>query len=255
MVKTSLIAAALVLAATQADAAQLKLLVGGAMSEPFHEVGADFAKQTGHTLDFTVDTTGALQGRLRSGEKADIVLVSGPGMDVLEREKLVMPGTRVDLASASIGVAVRAGAPSPDISTPDAFKNAMLKAKSIAYVNPQAGGTSGIYLDGLFQRMGIADEVRKKVVFGKQGSEVAAAVANGQAELGMTFTSEMVVNKGVKIAGLLPPAIQNTTNYAVAIPVGSPNPDAARAFIQAMKTPAAAGSIAKAGLTPLAAKP
>jgi molybdate transport system substrate-binding protein len=249
-----LAAASLAFAGTQSDAAQLKLLVGGAMSEPFHEVGADFAKKTGHTLDFTVDTTGALQKKLRAGEKADIVLVSAPGMDALEKEHLVTPGTRVELASATIGVSVRegAGAPAPDLSTADAFKKAILAAKSISYVDPKAGGTSGMYLDGLFQRMGIADEVRKKTVFGYQGSQVASAVADGKAELGLTFISEMMPNKGVRIAGPLPDAIQSVTNYAVAIPVGSPNPEAARAFIQAMRSGQARSAIGKAGLTPIA---
>ena len=157
MLKPLLLATALIFASMPADAAQLKLLVGGSMQEPFREVGADFAKQTGHKLDFTVDTTGALQKHLRSGEKADIILVSAPGMDALEKEHLIMPGTRVELANAAIGVSVHAGAASPDISSPEAFKKAMLAAHSISYVDPKSGGTSGGYLDGLFQRMGIAD--------------------------------------------------------------------------------------------------
>ena len=102
MLKPFLLATVLIFASMPADAAQLKLLVGGSMQEPFREVGADFAKQTGHKLDFTVDTTGALQKHLRSGEKADIILVSAPGMDALEKEHLIMPGTRVELANAAL---------------------------------------------------------------------------------------------------------------------------------------------------------
>jgi molybdate transport system substrate-binding protein len=255
MWKTSLAAAALLLVATQGEAAQLKLLVGGAMSEPFKEVGAEFSKQTGTSIDFTADTTGALQKRLRSGEKADIILVSAPGMDALEKEHLIVPGSRAELATALIGVSVPASAAVPDLSSPEAFKRAILAARSIAYVDPKAGGTSGIYLDGLFRRMGIADQVKQKAIFGNQGSEIADAVATGKAELGLTFISEMMPNKGVKIAGPLPAAIQSPTVYAVAIPVGSPNPDGARAFVQAMRTPAARAAITKAGLTPLSAKP
>ncbi|HEX3484589.1 MAG TPA: molybdate ABC transporter substrate-binding protein [Micropepsaceae bacterium] len=251
MLKRSLIAAVFLLIASQAHAAQMKLLVGGSMQEPFKEVGADFAKKTGNMLDFLVDTTGALQKRLRSGEKADIILVSSPGMDALEKEHLIMPGTRVDLASAAMGISVRAGAASPDLSTPEAFKKTMMSARSVALVDPKAGGTSGIYLDGLFQKMGIADEIKKKTVYGMQGSQVANAVADGRAEIGLTFISEMMPNKGVKIAGPLPPGVQNATNYTVAIPAGSPNPDVARAFIQAMRTAEARAAIAKAGLEPL----
>jgi len=253
MVKTSLITAfALMLTATNASAADMKLLVGGAMQEPFREVGTEFAKKTGNRLDFTVDTTGLLQKRLREGAKADIILVSSPGMDALEKEHLIAPGTRANLATAAIGVSVRAGATAPDISSRDAFKKAILSAKTVSYVDPKTGGTSGNYLDGLFQRMGIGEEVRKKVVWGYQGSQVAEAVAQGRAEIGLTFISEMLPNKGVKIAGELPAEIQNATVYSVAIPIGSPNPDAARSFIQAMQTHEAAAAITKAGLTPLA---
>jgi molybdate transport system substrate-binding protein len=251
MLKTSILIAALVLSASNAGAVEMKLLVGGSMQEPFKEVGADFSKKTGNMLEFVVDTTGALQKRLRGGEKADIILISAPGMEALEKEHLIMAGTRVDLARAAIGVSVRASASSPDLSTADAFKKAMLSARSVALVDPKAGGTSGIYLDGLFQRMGIADEVKKKTVFAMQGSQVATAVADGKAELGLTFISEMMPNKGVKIAGTLPAAVQNATNYVVAIPLGSPNPHAARAFIQAMRTGEARKAIAKAGLEPL----
>jgi len=221
------------------------------MQVPFKEVGASFAKKTGNKLDFVVDTTGALQKRLRSGEKADIILISAPGMDALEKEHLIVPGTRVDLASAAMGISVKAGASSPDLSSPDAFKATMLSAHSVALVDPKAGGTSGIYLDGLFQQMGIAEAVKKKTVYGMQGSEVAKAVADGKVEIGLTFISEMMPNKGVKIAGPLPAGVQNATNYTVAIPVGSPNPDAARAFIEAMKSVEGHAAIAKAGLEPL----
>jgi molybdate transport system substrate-binding protein len=251
MRKTIFLAAVLMLAATQAEAANMKLLVGGSMQEPIKAVGEDFAKKSGNTLDFVVDTTGALMKRMRSGEKADIILVSAPAMELLQKEKLVIAGTRTDLASATIGVSVRAGASLPDLSSADAFKKAMLSARSVALVDPKAGGTSGIYLDGLFQRMGIGDAVKKKTVYGMQGSQVASAVADGRAEMGLTFISEMLPNKGVRIAGPLPASVQNATDYSVAIPASSPNPDAARSFIQAMRSPEARKAIAAAGLQPL----
>ena len=204
-----LIATAALLAASQAKAADLTLLVGGSMATTFREVGADFAYRTGHRLNYIVDTTGALQKRMRAGEKADIIMVSAQGMDQLENEKLIDPGSRVELATALIGVSVRRGAASPDLSTPDAFKRAMLAAHSVALVDPKSGGTSGVYLEGLFQRLGIADAIRKKAVFGNMGSEIADAVASGNADLGLTFISEMLPNAGVKIAGPLPDAVQS----------------------------------------------
>ena len=240
------------IAGTQADAAQLKLLIGGAMSQPFKEVGAEFAKKTGNTLDFTIDTTGALQNKLRAGEKADIILVSSPGMDALIKEKLINESSRVDLARALIGVSVKAGTPSPDLASVDAFKKAVLAARTVSYVDPKAGGTSGTYMAGLFQKMGLADQIKGKVVFRDQGSRVADAVANGEAELGITFISEMQPNKGVRVIGPLPEAIQSPTIYAAAIPLGAPNPEAARAFLSMIVSPDARGAITRAGLEPLA---
>jgi len=172
-------------------------------------------------------------------------------MDALEKEHLVIPGTRFDVARGLVGVGVRAGAASPDLSSSDAFKKAVLAARSVSYVDPKAGGTSGTYIAGLFQRLGIAAEMQKKTVFRNQGSEVADAVAKGEAEIGITFTSEMVTNKGVKLAGFLPDSIQLPTNYSAAIPVGAPNADAARAFLNELKTPLAQAAFKEAGLEPI----
>jgi molybdate transport system substrate-binding protein len=180
---------------------EIRVFVGGAVTEPVKEAGAAFTRTSRNTFVYVSDTTGALQKRLASGEKADVVVLAGPGMDALQKANLVAAGSRVDLARALIGVAVKAGAPSPDLSTPDTFKAALLKAKSVSYVNPAAGGTSGTYFEGLLQRMGIAETMKPKIVYRMQGSEVADAVAKGEAELGVSFTSELQPNRGVKVAG------------------------------------------------------
>ena len=235
----------LVLFAPGRAAAQLKLLVGGAMTEPAKKVGAGFKN------NLTTDTSGALQNKLRAGEKADVIIVAAPTMDALEKENRIVPGTRVDLARGLIGVGMRPGAKAPDLSSADAFKKSMLAAKSVSYVDPKAGGTSGTYINGLFQKMGIAQEMQKKTVFRNQGSEVADAIAKGDAEIGITFTSEMINNKGVKLAGLLPDAIQLPTIYTGAVPTGAPNPDGGRAFLKALKAPAGVAAIKEAGLEPI----
>ena len=241
----------LLLLAVRADAAQLKLLLGGAVTESVKKIGGEFSRKTSHQLDITSNTSGALQKMIRSGQKADILILASPAMDEMEKEHLVVPGTRFDVARGLIGVGVRAGAASPDLSSVDAFKKAVLAARSVSFVDPKAGGTSGTYMAGLFQRLGIAAEVQKKTVFRTQGSEVADAVAKGDAEIGITFTSEMANNKGVKVAGTLPEGIQLPTNYSVAIPVGAPNADAARAFLQELKTPQAQAAFKEAGLEPI----
>lgn len=231
---------------------EVRVFVGGAMSEPVREVGEAFARSSRNSLVYVTDTTGALQKRLASGERADLIVVAAPGIEALQKDNRIVPGTRVDLARALIGVAVRAGAPSPDLSTVDTFKAALLKARSVSYVNPASGGTSGTYFDGLLKRMGIADAMKPKIVYRMQGSEVADAVAKGEAELGITFTSELQPNKGVKVAGTLPAAIQLPTIYAAALVSGARNAEAARAFLRTLAGGEGRTAVMKAGLEPLA---
>lgn len=231
---------------------EVTVFVGGAVTAPVKEAGAAFARSSGNTLVYVSDTTGALQKRLAAAEKADLVIVAGPGMDLLQKEKLVVAASRVDLARALIGVGVRAGAALPDLSTPNTFKAALLKARSVSYVNPAAGGTSGTYFEGLLQRMGIADAMKPKIVYRTQGSEVAEAVARGDAELGVTFTSELQPNTGVRVAGVLPGAIQLPTIYAGAIVARSGNGEAARAFLRVLAGAGGRAALEKAGLEPVA---
>jgi molybdate transport system substrate-binding protein len=244
--------AGLVLAAmSSADAAELKVFVGGAMTETVEKIGADYAKASGNTLTYVSDTTGSLLNRLKKGEKADVLVVTAPAMDGLEKDKSLVQGSRAELVKALIGVAVKTGAKAPDVSSPDAFKAALLSARSVSYVDPKAGGTSGTYFEGLMGKMGIAPQMKVKTVYRNQGSEVADAVAKGDAELGVSFIAELAPNKGVKIAGPLPDAIQLPTNYAAAIPAGSANQDAARGFIRAMTSPSGTAVFKAAGLEPL----
>jgi molybdate transport system substrate-binding protein len=233
--------------------AKVTVFVGGAMTEPLMEAGALFERSSGHTVVYVSDTTGALQKRLAAGEKADLIIVAAPAMETLQKENRVVAGSRVDLARALIGVAVRAGAPSPDLSTPDAFKAALLKARTVSYVNPAAGGTSGTYIEGLLQRMGIAEALKGKIVYRTLGSAVADAVANGDAELGITFTSELQQNRGVKVIGTLPAAIQLPTIYTAAIATGAGSADAARALLRGLTGAEWRATLIKAGLEPVGA--
>ena len=230
---------------------QVTVFVGGAMTQPTREAGAAFERSSGHTVVYVSDTTGALQKRLAAGEKADIVVVTAPAIDALQTQNLVVAASRVDLARALIGVGVRAGAPSPDLSTTETFKAALLKARSVSYVNPASGGTSGTYFEGLLQRMGIAEAMKPKIVYRTQGSEVADAVAKGEAEIGITFTSELQPNRGVKVAGTLPAAIQLPTIYSAAIATAAGNAEAARIFLRTLAGVEGRAALTKAGLEPL----
>jgi len=230
---------------------EVTVFVGGAMTRPTREAGAAFERSSGNTLVYESDTTGELQKRLAAGEKADLVIVTAPAMETLEQEKLVVASSRVDLARALIGVGVHPDGALPDLSTPDTFRAALLEARSVSYVNPAAGGTSGTYFEGLLERMGIADAMKSKIVYRTQGSEVAEAVASGEAEFGITFTSELRPNKGVRVAGTLPTAIQLPTIYSAAITTAAVNSDAARAFLRTLAGAEGRAALINIGLEPI----
>jgi len=235
------------------NAAELKVFVGGAMTETVKKIGAEYAKASGNTLLYVSDTTGALQKRLAAGDKADVVVVTAAGLDALEKENRITAGTRTALVRALIGVAMAPNGTAPDLSSADALKASLLKVRSVSYVNPAAGGTSGTYFEGLMKRMGIYDQMKPRIVYRNQGSEVADAVAKGDAEIGISFIAELAPNKGVKIAGPLPDAIQSPTDYVAAVTNVSASPNAARGFINAMTSPSGAAVFKAAGLNVLPA--
>ena len=237
--------------ASTANAAQIKVMVSGAMAHALEEVSKDFAKKNGHTLDFVVGTTGVIQDKVRAGEKADVVEVTSVGMTALEKEKLVVPGTRVELARANIGVAVRDGAPMIDISTVDALKARLVAAKSVAWIDPKVGGQAGQAITSLLQKMGITDEVMKKSVYGKTGAEAVQKMAAGEADMAISFISEIKPIKGAKVVGPLPAAVQNPSSYDGAVGANSANPDIARALLKAMQDADARHIMVEAGLDPV----
>ena len=211
MWKTSILAAAalaLLLPAAESQAAGLVIFSTGSMSEPMKEIGEAFTNSTGHKLSFVIGTTGALQGRLRAGELSDVIAISAEGADALAKEGR-FAGAREPFARSVIAIAVKAGGRMPDISTPEMFKQAMVNAKSISISDPALGSLSGVYLLSLFEKLGIADEMKRKTVIKAVGTEVATAVANGEAEIGVTFRSELMPNKGVAVAPTFPEAIQS----------------------------------------------
>lgn len=243
---------ALLVAPPGANAAQLKVMVSGAMAHALQDISEDFAKKNGHTLDFVVGTTGVIQEKVRAGEKADVVEVTSVGMDALEKEKLVVPGTRAELARALVGVGVRDGAAMPDIATPEALKARLQSAQKVAYIDPKIGGQAGATIVALLQKLGIYDEVLKKTVYGKTGAEAVAKTVAGEADIAISFTSEILPIKGAKLVGPLPAALQNPSSYAGAVGVNSANPEAARALLQAMQSADAGRVFVAAGLEPIA---
>ncbi|HEY4408190.1 MAG TPA: extracellular solute-binding protein, partial [Xanthobacteraceae bacterium] len=205
----SLVAVLATLLAVPAGAADLKVISAGAVRGLIAQIIEDYSQKTGQKFDFTIGTTGQLRTVITSGQHADLIIVSLPLMEELEKTGKLTPGSRADLGRVGIGVAVKEGASVPDVATPDAFKKALVEAKSVAFTDPAEGGTSGIYFAGLTERLGIGDAIKKKAVLTKGGREAAIEVAEGRAEMAVIYVSEAIAVKGVKVAGLLPPSLQD----------------------------------------------
>jgi molybdate transport system substrate-binding protein len=228
----------------------LKVLSAGAVQSMVEALGREFERASGNKLDITFNTAGSLRDRVKNGETADLVILSESAIASLDKLGLFVPGSIVNLGRTVTGIAIREGTPVPDISTPEAFKQALLKAKTVAYTDPKAGGSGGIMFAALLERLGIADAINKKAVLGKRGAEVAASVAEGRAEIGTTFISEVLPVKGAKVVGPLPGDLHSANTYTAAIPAGSPNRETAIALLRALTDPATAARWVAAGLEP-----
>jgi molybdate transport system substrate-binding protein len=229
-----------------ADAAELKVLSTQATEEAYRELVPQFEKDTGHKV--TTVFTGTLDAnkRLAAGETYDLLIMSGPSIDEHIKAGKVVPGSRVDLAKSGVGVGVKAGAPKPDISTTEALKKTLLAAKSIGY----STGPSGVYVIGLFQRMGIADEVKGKLKQTPTGVFVGSIIASGEAEIGFQQVSELSHFAGVDYVGPLPADVQQFTTFSSGIVAGTKEADAAKALVKFITAPAAAAAFKKRGMEP-----
>jgi molybdate transport system substrate-binding protein len=245
--KTVLYGVAAALAAFMAPAAgakEIKVIASNAVREPYPELIPIFEKETGDRV--TVDWGGTVDivKRIAGGEVADIVVIpAGRIDDFVKQGKLA---GRVDLAKSGVGVAVRAGAARPDISSAAALKNTLLAAKSIVL----SSGPSSVYLPTLFQKMGIADALKPKITQIGPGLGVGDAIARGEGEIGFTQMSELMSVKGVEYLGPLPAEVQFVTVFAAGVHTAAPAPDAARALLKFLTGPEAAQVLRHHGLEP-----
>jgi len=234
-----LVMAALSLAMRPAGAADIQVFTSGAPSAVQRVIAAEFTKTTGHQVVFTAETIDEIRKRLAGDARPDVVVIPVAAMDALEKAGALRPGSRINLARVGIGIAVREGAPLPDVSTVDALRRALLNARSIAHPDPQGGGFAGVQIARMFQRLGIADAVKPKVrlMFAFTGG--VAAVAKGDVELGLFNISEILPVKGVALAGPLPPELQSYITFAGAVHVRGVSPEPAAAFLRALTDPKA----------------
>ena len=228
----------------------IKVMSAGAVKTMVAALGSEFERESGTTIDYNFGTAGALRERVKGGETADLVIVSESAIADLAKLGLVVPETVTDLGRTVTGVIVREGAPRPDISTPDAFKQALRSARSIAYTDPKAGGSGGIMFAALLAQLGMADEVNAKAVLGKGGFDVSQIVADGRAELGTTFLSEALPVKGLTIVGTLPGELHNANTYTAAVHTKAADRPNAEGFLRKLVAPATRDRWTKAGLEP-----
>jgi molybdate transport system substrate-binding protein len=245
--KTALsIAAAAVLLSSAAGAVEIKVLSTQATEEAYKELAPQFEKASGHKV--TTVFTGTLDAlkRLSNGETYDLLIMARQQIDELSQSGKVIAGSRTDVAKSGVGVAVGKGKPKPDISTVDALKKALLTARSIGY----STGPSGLYVVTMFQKMGIADEVKSKLKQTPTGVFVGSIIASGEAEIGFQQVSELSFFPGIDYVGPIPAEIQLITVFSAGIPTGTKQADAAKSLVSFITAPAAAAVFKKHALDP-----
>lgn len=244
--------AALLLLTASASAAEVRVMISGGLTAAFNALVPEFERQTGNKVLVAYGpsmgtTVNAIPVRLERGEPADVLIMVGYALADLVKNGKAIADSRVDLVKSGIGVAVKAGAPKPDISSADALKRALLAAKSVAY----SDSASGVYVSGdMFQKLGIAEQMQGKARK-IPATPVGEIVAKGEAEIGFQQISELKPVSGIDIVGPLPPELQKITIFSAAIATASKEPEAGRALIKFLGSPAARDEIVKSGMEPI----
>ena len=250
----ALLIAGMLLPVRTVSADDIRVMTSGSFTAAYLELTPHCERVTKDTLVTVTTSIGTgpafIPTRLQRGESADVIIVDDATLLQMIKDGLVLGDSRIDLARSSIGMAVRAGAPKPDISSVEALKRTLLQAKSIAY----SASVSGRYLTTeLFPRLGIADQV-----MGKsrriEGERVGAVVARGEAEIGFQQISELLPVPGIDYVGPLPPEVQRTSVFSAGVAAGSRNANGARALIRCLASPEASAAVAKSGLEPITQK-
>ena len=229
----------ILVASPRANAAEIKALITTAMQAAIVELVPPFERATGHKVTVSYDPSGGLARRLRGGEFADMILIASIELDRLIGDRNVKD--RTDVSRTGIGLAVRKGAPHPDVSTPDALKRTLLAAKSIGQTSIEGGGITALHVQRVLSELGIREQVSGKLKFAAGGpnGRVSVLVASGEAEIGLQQVSELMSNPEVEVIGLLPDTLQQITINAAGVTAIAKEPDAARALIRHLTTPEA----------------
>jgi molybdate transport system substrate-binding protein len=252
MIRTLILA--LVLAATMdvARAAEINAFISTAIKSVTDEVLPPFERSSGYTIHPLYSPPGALLKHFEAGEPADVFLTGADAIGQLIAQGKVVPG-RVDLATTGIGICVKKGATHPDVSTPEAFKRALLAAASVAYVAPSGGSVTGPHIEAMFRKLGIAEQMAAKTVLAAGGPDgrVSVKVSSGEAAIGLQQVSELLTNPDVDVIGMLPGDLQQTTVYSAGVTTSAKNAEGAKAVIAAMAAPSAKPIYKAKGMEPL----
>ena len=227
--------------------ADIRVLSTHAVLDVLNEIGPKFERATGNRLSIGYDPAKAVKRQIENGAAFDVAIVTRPVFDDLATQGKILPETRADIGRSGLGVAVRKGAPKPDIATTEAFKRALLAAKSVVR---STEGTSGIYFEKLLDRLGIAEAMRDKVKLGPSG-RVAELVARGEADMAVQQIAELLPVTGAQYAGPFPPELQLYSEFAAGVASASKHREAAKAFIATLTTPEAIALFTAAGLEPI----
>jgi molybdate transport system substrate-binding protein len=236
---------ALPLLTVHAEAAEIKVLSSTAVKTVLEDLGPRFEKSTANKVVFTFAPAATLKTQIEQGTVFDIAILTASLIDGLADEGKIDAATRTAIAKVGIGVAIHLGAPKPDITTPEAFKLALLNAKSIGFT---AAGSTGVYLKSLFDKLGITDELKPKLKPLQRGT--GEATADGEVEIGLTQISEILPYANAELVGPFPPEIQTYTDFKAGVSVGSKDADVAKAFIKSLTEPAAIPVIKAKGMSP-----
>ena len=224
--------------------ATLKLLSSMATREVLNELATRYERDTNQKIATEAAGGVDVAKRVQNGEAVDIVVLASTAIDKLIADGKMVAGSRVDLVQSGVSIAVRAGAPRPDISSEDALKRAVLNAKTLSY----STGPSGVYLEKMFARWGILEDIRPRIVVPPPGKPVGSLVADGTVELGFQQLSELINLAGVDVVGPLPAAVQTITIFSGGVSANCAQPDAARAVLKFMASPAAADAKQRHGM-------
>jgi molybdate transport system substrate-binding protein len=244
--RSIVVTAAALLFSGIAHGAEVRLLASGAVKDAYLELLPEFERVSGHNVSAAWSSTTEIQKRIMAGEVADLVILGNAGTEELVRQGKLAASTLAVFAKSGIYVAVRSGAPIPDISSVDTLKSSVLTAKSVAY----SEGASGTYLVGMFQKLGIYDQVKLKAFIAKANEPVGDKIVRGEADIGFHQLSELIPVAGIQIVGPLPPELQHITVFSGAIHSEAKQPNAGRALTEFLTTPAVGQSFRKHGLDP-----